>query len=103
MKPCIIRKIVYRSATDKRPSWGFVLAEREGLALLFVPSPDDKQSHSMVIAAENVPERLFEPVNVSCFPLEAGDMACVGSKLAALGDGLAEDEFEQWLKDEGLW
>ncbi len=102
MKACLIRKIVYRSAAEKRPTWGFVLLEREGLALVFVPSPDDKRSHSIVITTENVPERLFEPVNVSCFPLEAGDMAGVGAKLSALGDGLAEDEFEEFLRSEGL-
>jgi hypothetical protein len=104
VKPCIIRKIVYRSSAEKRPTWGFVLAEREGLALLFIPSPDDKRSHSIVIAAENVPERLFEDVNLSRFPLEGqGDMVAIGSKLSSLGEGLSEDEIEQWLKSEGLW
>jgi hypothetical protein len=102
MKACIVRKVVYKAA-DKRPRWGFILAEREGLALLLVPSGKDGQSHSLVIAAENVSERTFEDVNLSRFPLEGEDMAGIGAKLSALGDGLAEDEIEQWLKDEGLW
>jgi hypothetical protein len=103
MKACLIRKIAYKSAADKRPRWGFVLAEREGLALLLVPSTKDGQPHGLVIATENVAERVFEDVNLSRFPLEGTDMAGVGAKLSALGDGLAEDEIEQWLKDEGLW
>ena len=31
MKACIIRKVVYRNSADKRPAWGFILAEREGV------------------------------------------------------------------------
>jgi hypothetical protein len=99
MKACIIRKVIYKAA-GKRPRWGFILAEREGLALLLVACAKHSQSHSLHIAAENVAERLFEPVNVPCFPLEAQDMEGVGTKLTALASGLAEDEIEQWLKDE---
>jgi|SRR5512137_668928 hypothetical protein len=102
MKACIIRKVVYR-ASDKRPRWGFVLSEREGLALLLIPRAKDGQSHALVIAAENITDRVFEDGNLSRFPLEGEDMAGIGAKLSVLGDGLAEDEIEQWLKDEGLW
>ena len=103
MKACLIRKIVYRSSADKRPRWGFILVEREGLSLLLVPSRGDSQPHLLVLASENVAERVFEDVNQSRFPLEAEDMAGIGAKLSALGNGLTEDEIEQWLKDEGLW
>jgi len=102
MKACVIRKVIYRAA-DERPRWAFILVEREGLALLFVPSGKDGQSHSLVIATENVAEKAFEDVNLSRFPIEGEDMAGIGAKLSALGDGLAEDEIERWLKDEGLW
>lgn len=102
MKPCIVRKVIYRGS-DKRPRWAFVLVEREGLALLLVPASKEGQSHALVFSAENVGERTFEDVNLSRFPLEAEDMAGIGAKLSALSDGLAEDEIEQWLKDEGLW
>jgi len=102
MKACIIRKVVYR-ATDKRPRWGFVLAEREGLALLLVPCAEDGQSHSLHIAAENVAERVFESVNVSRFPMEHEDLAGIGVKLSTLGDGMTEDEIEKFLNSEGLF
>ena len=102
MKACIIRKVVYRNSAHKRPAWGFILAEREGLALLFVPSPDDKRSHSIVIATENVADRVFEDVCLSRFPLEDEDLSSVGAKLNALGDDLSEDEVDQFLKSEGL-
>ena len=101
MKACIVRKVIYKAA-DQRPRWGFILAEREGLALLLVPCNNDNQSHALVIAAENVAERTFEDVNLSRFPLEGEDMTGIGARLSALGDGLTEDEFENFLKAEGL-
>ena len=82
--------------------WGFVLAEQVGLALLLVPSTKKKMAHSIVIAAENVAERVFEDVKLSKFPVEAEDMAGIGSKLIGLGDGMAENAFDEWLKSEGL-
>jgi hypothetical protein len=101
MKACIVRKVIYMAA-DQRPRWGFILAERQGVTLLLVPCNKDGQSHELVIAAENVVERTFEDVNLSRFPLEGEDMTGIGAKLAALGDGLAEDEFEKFLRSAGL-
>jgi hypothetical protein len=80
-----------------------VLSEHEGLALILIPSPDGKRSHSIAIAAENIAERVFEDVKLSRFAVEVEDMAGIGSKLCALGEQLTEDEVEKWLKAEGLW
>jgi hypothetical protein len=84
-------------------AWGFVLSEHEGLALILIPSPDGKRSHALTIAAENIPERVFEDVNLSRFPVEVEDMAGIGSKLYALGEEFTENEVEKWLKAEDLW
>jgi len=103
MKMVIVRKVAYRPPKSNRLVWSLVLAERQGLALLFVRKPDGKRSNELVIATENVPEKVFEAVNVSAFPIEQSDLAGIGDKLCALGDESAEDEFERMIKSEGLW
>lgn len=103
MKPCIMRKVPYRLPGTIRLVWGIILAEREGLSLLFVKSPDEKWNHEIAIATENVAERVFEAVPVSRFPIEHEDLVAIGIKLNTLGDGLSEDEIENFLKSEGLW
>jgi len=37
------------------------------------------------------------------FPLEHEDLTGIGCKLNALGDGMAEDELDQFFRSEGLW
>lgn len=103
MKPCIMRKVPYRLPGTNRLLWAIVLCQNEGLSLLFVKSPDDQRSHQITIACESVPERVFESVNVSSFPVEQGDLECIGVKLEALGDNLKTDEIEEFFKSEGLW
>lgn len=103
MKPCIVRKVPYRLPGTTRLVWAIILAEREGLSLLFIKSPDDNRSHQIAIATENVPERVFESVNVSSFPVEHADLEGIGVRLQTLGSGLTEDEIEEFFKSEGLW
>lgn len=103
MKMCIVRKVSYRLPKSNRLVWALVLAERQGLTLLFVRKPDAKRSHEIVIATENVAEKVYEAVNTPAFPLEQSDLAGIGEKLSVLGDETAEDEFDRWLKSEGLW
>jgi len=103
MKPCFFRKAAYRLPATKRLVWCIVLAENQGLSLIYVRKPDDKWEHEIVVAIENVKERCFEQANVSRFPVEQCDLASIGEKLSALGDDAAEDEFDKWLKSEGLW
>lgn len=103
MKPVIMRKVPFRLSGTTRLVWGIVLAEREGLSLLFIKSPDDSRSHQLAICMENVPERVFESVNVSSFPVEQGDLESIGVRLGALGDNLTTDEIEEFFKSEGLW
>lgn len=102
MKMVIVRKVAYCLPKSNRLVWALVLAERQGLALLFVRKPDGKCSDALVIASENVSEKAFEAVNTSAFPIEQSDLAGIGDKLSALGDETAEGEFEKFLKNEGL-
>lgn len=102
MKMCVVRKVPYRLPNTKRLVWSLILAEQEGLTLLFVQKPDDNRSHELVIATENEKERFYEPVNVSTFPLENSDLGQIADKLNALGSEVAEDEFFKFLKNENF-
>lgn len=103
MNPVIMRKVPYRLPGTTRLVWAIILAEREGLTLLFVQRPGEDWNHEVAIGVENVAERVFEAANVSRFPVEHGDLAGIGKKLKTLGDGLSESELEQWLRSEGLF
>lgn len=103
MEICILRKVPFRLPGTKRLVWAVVLAEREGLSLLFVQKPDDQRSYTLAIATENVTERVFEEVNASRFTLEHDDLAEIGRKLQALGEGLSENDYFRFFKPEDLW
>lgn len=102
MKPVIMRKVPYRIPKSNRLVWAIILGQAEGLSLLFVQRPDQKSSHTIVIATENVSERVFENVNTSRFPLEHEDLVQIGCRLNALGDGLGEDEFSKLFDFDDL-
>ena len=103
MDICILRKVPFRLPGTKRLVWAVVLCEREGLSLLFVQKPDDKRSHALTIATENVTERVFEEVNANRFQIEHGDMAEIGKKLQALGEGISENDFFRFFKPDDRW
>jgi hypothetical protein len=95
-----MRKVPYRMAGTTRLVWAIILAQREGLSLLFVQKPDENRSHTMVIAMENPTERIFEDVSTSRFPLTHEDLAEIGSKCAALDDGLSKQEFKRMFDSD---
>ena len=103
MDICILRKVPFRLPGTSRLVWSVILCEREGLSLLFVQRPDDKRSHTLTIATENVTERCFEEVNASGFQLEHADLAGIGKKLHAIGEGLSADEFLKFFKPNDEW
>jgi hypothetical protein len=82
--------------------WAAVLSESQGLALLFVRKPDEKWNHEIVLATENVKDRCFELANVSRFPVEPEDLQQIAHGLAAMGEGIADDEFDNFLNNKGL-
>ena len=103
MKPCVIQKVAFRLPQSSRLVWALILAERESLALLFVQRQQDGHPNKLYVATLNVPERVYESVSVSNFPVENEDLVAIGAKLSILGDGMSENELDQWLKSEGLW
>ena len=100
MKCCLIRKVPYRLPGTSRLVWSLILAEREGLSLLFVRKPSDNYSHSIVIAQENVESRVFEISNASVFPSETRDMIEIGSIFETLGHGLQKSEFDGFFEGD---
>ena len=100
MKCCLVRKVSFRLPGTNRLVWAIVLSEREGLALLFVRKPDDNYSHSIVIALENVGERIYEESNASVFSMETRDMIDVGSIFETLGHGFQKSEFDGFFDGE---
>jgi hypothetical protein len=104
METCILRKVAYRLPKKNQIRWAFVLAQQEGLTLLFVPRPDEKRSHALVVAVEDIKSQVFEAANgASQFPLEHGDMAAVGMRLHALAENLSDDEFRRMFKPDDWW
>jgi hypothetical protein len=103
MKCCFVRKVPYRFPGTDRVVWSLILAEREGLTLLFVQKPDGHRSHSIVVATANVEQRAYEDANASNFPVECEDLADIGTKLNAIGDGLAHNEFKTFFQGEDFW
>ena len=103
MECCIVRKVPNRLPGTKRLVWAVILAEREGLALLFVQKPSKQHTHAIAIGTENVAERVFEEVNASRFPIEHNDLAEIGTKLQGLANGLTNEEFKRFFKPEELW
>ena len=98
-----MRKVPYRLPGEKtRVVWAIVLAQREGLSLLFVRRPDDEWSHALAIATEDVEQRVFVDVPASRFPLEYRDLSTMGAKLQALGEDLSEQELERFFRAEDL-
>ncbi len=102
MKSCIIaRKVPYRLPGTTRLVRAIVLAECQGLGLLFIRSPDTKSSQQLTIATETA-ERIFESVNVSTFPLDRSEMMDIAGTLAMMGDQMVADDFMEFLKPKGL-
>lgn len=106
MEYCVLRKVAYRLPGTNRLVWAVILSEAEGLSLLFVRKPDEKRSHTIALATENVSNHYFEDApNASRFPMENQDLAEIGGKLQALGENLSNEEFHKrfFRPDDSWW
>ena len=93
MKYTIIRKVPFKIPGSKnRILYANVVVESQGLALVIVPKPDTKQSHSLFIATENVEDHVFEAVTAHQFNLESEDVEGAGDKLRLLGKQFTDDD-----------
>ena len=100
MRACIVEKVPFRlPGKGNRLVFAMLLLQRQGLSLLFLRKPDDHHEHKLIVAVENVAERVFEPADLSSFPLEdASDLAALAAKLEVLGENLNEREIERFFR-----
>jgi hypothetical protein len=102
MNCVVMRTVPFRTTGKGRIVWGIVLSQREGLTLLFVERPDNRRSHTIVIATEDVATGVFHETKASRFPLEPADLPAVGSRLMALGENLSEPSFRTLFQFDDL-
>ncbi|HOX55614.1 MAG TPA: hypothetical protein P5205_05565 [Candidatus Paceibacterota bacterium] len=103
MKPYIIRRVPYLLRGTSRIVWGIVLCETEGLALLWVQTPDNVIPSIVVIATESVTDKVFVDVNVNTFAFPKELLMDVGGKMKALGQMFVEEDFKDFFKPDTLW
>lgn len=80
-----------------------MLAQQEGLTLLFVPKLTAKSTHAILVAAEDPGSGYFEDAKVTHFPIEASDLEATGERLAGLGDGLEKEDFRSLFRISEGW
>jgi hypothetical protein len=100
IKYCVIRKVPYRVPATNRIVWANVLSESYGLALILVPKSHTEGAHSIVVAQENLSERIFEAVGSSSFEIGSMEVKTVGDTLRILGWNFLVDELRQTLEEE---
>ena len=103
MDTCIIRQVVYRVPNSPCSVFGYVLAQREGLSLLFIKQQKKTMPHALVIAAESEKLGIFEAADMVHFPIETADLAALGVKIQALAQQFSSDEFERQFRHDDWW
>ena len=102
----ILRKVPYRLPGTSRLVWAVIVAENQGLSLLFVTKPNGNGSHEIVVGTENVREQVFEVAkNASQFPICYEELGEVGNKLRALAENLSHESFRKrfFSEDDSWW
>ncbi len=91
-KYCVIRKVPYRIPGTKRIAWANVVSESNGLTLLLVPKLHKDGEHSIVVAQENLTDRVFDCVAAPTFEIGSFEVKCVGDILKILGVKFLNEE-----------
>jgi hypothetical protein len=96
-KYCVIRKVPYCIPSTKRIVWANVVSESNGLALLLVPKSHIDECHSIVVAKENLTERIFESVGSPPFEIGSTEVKTIGGTMRFLGEKLLREELIRTL------
>jgi hypothetical protein len=99
-KYCVIRKVPYRILGTKRIVWANVVSEGNGLVLLLVPKTYADGAHSIVMAEENLTDRIFEAVGSTSFEIGSMEVKTIGDTLRILGVKLLNEELMRTLEKE---
>jgi hypothetical protein len=103
MKSCILQRVAYRHRLPGKKDhlrWAILLGQREGLSLLLAPAPDTESSHGLVIAEEDVGQRVFYDANSCRFPLEPEDLVGIGVRLQTIGEQFQEQDVLKFFRGE---
>ena len=103
MDACIIRQVIYRVPHSPKTVFGYVVAQAEGLSLLFIKQLKTTMPHALVVAAESEKQGVFEAANVVHFPIESQDLVALAGKLQALAQQVSSDEFERQFRHDDWW
>jgi hypothetical protein len=95
--------VPYRLRGTNRLVYALVLKESQGLALLFCRALTQEDANTLVIAAENVEDRVFESVNASQFPIEDNDLFPLANVLAGVAEGIGDAKLQGLLNPEDLF
>src|ERR1035437_7285801 len=99
-KYCVIRKVPYRIPGTKRLVWANVISEGTGLVLLLVPKSHADEAHSIVMAEENLTDRILEAVGSTSFDIGSMEVKTIGDTLRILGAKLLNEEVMRTLEKE---
>jgi hypothetical protein len=101
---CIIRQVVYRVPHSPKTVFGYVVAQAEGLSLLFIKQLKTTMPHALVVATESEKQGVFEAANVVHFPIESQDLAALAGKIQALAQQVSTEDFQkQFLSPDDFW
>lgn len=106
MSYVILERVVFREPKKDHRRYGIALCHRNGLSLAFVRSPEEDNSHSLVIAAQNVSAGCYEEV-ASATQFSIADISSLnelGEKCPAIAEQMADEaRREFWLSREDSW
>lgn len=104
MKICLVRKVPYRTGSN-RLVYALVLKESQGLALLFCRAMNQEtDANTLVIAVERNESGVFESLTASSqFPIEDSDLYPLANVLAAVAEGICDSKLQGLLNPEDLF
>ena len=105
MSYVILERVVFREPKKDRRRYGIAVCHRNGLSLVFIRSPDEENSHSLIIAAQDVARGVYEEAKATRFPIaDIGSLNDLGEKCQAIAEHLADEKRREfWLSREDSW
>ena len=104
MKCFLIEKVRFKlPGKPLRFIWAVVVAERDGLSLLWIKAPDSNWQDTLTVAIQNPQERCYEEADRFVFPIQEGDLLEIGGKLQAIGREDSDAMMRRMFEREDLF
>ena len=78
--------------------WASILAESQGFVLAVIPKPSKDQPHMIFFAAENIAERIYEPISEFQFHVSTEEFIAAGDRLKILGKQFEETDVRMEMR-----